>query len=211
MATVLYGGERELNLFTAGEPHPAMLQYMREQANMLSNYIAQTGNTFVQGALQTYENFYSDEALRHARAALSKVKGLFRPDAIMELESIYDVQQAGPLMQRYVMAEPTLRQMYHDGRCNGYQGTYVDPFPGQIGDSDYNYRRVMNGLLVETPATEEAPDGDSEFVIYVEELMDGDRELELHEQVAITSTWERIRYSLANSMIDPTSPTGDTL
>lgn len=209
MATVLYGGERELNLFTAGEPHPSMLQYMRETAGVIGNYIQQTGNTFAQGVVHTYENYFSDPALRHARAALSKVKSYFQSDKITELESIYDIQQAQPVMQRYIMANPTLGEMYYQGRCEGYG--YVDPFAGQYGEANYNYRRVMNGLLVQTPITDDAPEGNWAFNIYVEELMEGDRELDLHEQTAITETWAKIRFSLANSLVDPTSPSGNML
>lgn len=208
MPTVLYGGERELNLFTAGEPHPAMLQYMREQAQAVNNYIQQTGNTFAQGVVQTYENFYSDDALRHARAALAKVGSYFQADKIVELKSIYDIQQAQPIMQRYIMADPIVAEMYHQGRCEGYG--YQDPFPGQVGEANYNYRRVMNGIMVETPATAEEPE-DWAFHIYSEDLMEGDRELDLHEQKAVISTWKRIRYSLAHSMVDPTSKTGEML
>jgi hypothetical protein len=209
MPTVLYGGERELNLFTAGEPHPAMLQYAREQAQFIGNYIQQTGSTFAQGVVQSYENFYSDDALRHARSALSKVGSYFQADKIVELTSIYDIQQAQPLMQRYIMAEPTLAEMYHQGRCAGYG--YTDPFPGQFGEANYNYRRVMNGIMVETPATEDEPDGNTEFHIFIEELVENDRELALHEQSAIMETWERVRFSLAHSLIDPTSQSGDML
>jgi hypothetical protein len=211
MATVMFGGERELNLFTAGEPHPSMLQFMKEQASVLGSYIQTTGSQFAQNVLTSYETYHSDGALRHARAALSKVKNYFQSDKISDLESMYDIQQAGLIMQRYVMSEPTLRQMYHNGQCNGYAGSYVDPFPGKIGDQDYNYRRVMNGMLQTTAPTEEQPDGGWKFEVYVEELFEGDRELDFHEQKAITNTWERLRYSLKHSLLDPSSPENDML
>lgn len=211
MATVLYGGERELNLFTAGEPHPSMLQYMRETAQQIGQYAQQSGSQFAQGVVQAYESYYSDDALRHARAALSRVDSYFQADKITTLSTIYQIQQAQPVMQRFIMSEPTLRQMYHDGRCSGYQGSYVDPFPGQIGEDDYNYRRVMDGLLQLSKPTEDMPHGDAQFVIYVEELMEGDRPLEIHEQSAITETWRNVRYALAHSLLDPSSKTGESL
>jgi hypothetical protein len=211
MASVIYGGERELNLYTAGEPHPSMLQYMREQADYLGQYIQQTGSTFAQNVLNAYNSFYSDDALRHARAGLSRVKSYFQGDKIRDLESIYDIQQASPIMQRYLMSQPDLREMYNQGRCYGYEGSYRDPSPGMIRDQDYNYRRVMNSMLVQTPATEALPDGGWKFVTYIEELMEGDRELDIMEQVPIMRTWDRIRYSLAHSVIDPSSPTGEML
>lgn len=211
MASMLHGGERELNLFTAGEPHPSMLQYMREQAHQIGQYIQQTGNTFAQGVVDAYQTYYSDTALRHAQAALTKVKTYFMGDKISELVNAYEIQQAGNVMQRYVMAEPTIRKLYHEGRCSGYEGSYVDPFPGKIGESDYNYRRATNGLLQLGKPTEDAPDGSWQFNIYIEELFDGDRELTIHEQKPIMETWANLRFSLAHSLMDPTSKTGDML
>lgn len=211
MATVIHGGERELNLFTAGEPHPSMLQYMRNQAQEIGQYIQNTGNTFAQNVLTAYDTYYSDGALRHARVALSKVKSYFQEDKISELETIYDVQQAGPIMQRWVMTDPVIRKLYHEGRCSGYAGSYVDPFPGMIGEQDYNYRRVMDGMMVLSKPTEQEPDGNWKFEIYAEELLEGDVHLALHQQSAIMSTWERNRYALAHSLMDPTSKDGDML
>lgn len=211
MATFIGGGELELNMFTAGEPHPSMLNFLRQQTQQLGQYIQQTGNTFAQNAYNAYETYYSDGALRNARVALSKVKSYFREDTIRELASVYDIQQAGLVMQRYLMSQPDLRELYNAGRCNGYNGTYYDPSPGMIGERDYNYRRAVNGLMQLTEPTEEDPDGNWKFEIFSEELHEGDRELDLHEQIAISNTWDRIKYSLAHSLLDPSSPSGDML
>jgi hypothetical protein len=208
MATAFYGGEAELNLFTAGEPHPSMLQYVREQAQVIGGYIQRTGHQFAQGVVDAYQSFYSDEAIHRARVGISRVKSYFQEDRIVQLTSIYDIQQAAPVMQRYIMAEPSLAKMYDQGRCEGYG--YTNPFPNQYGDDNYNYRRVMNGMVQMVPGDEDTPHG-WKAEIYIEELMEGDRELILPEQVAVTNTWKAVRYALAHSMSDPTSKSGEML
>jgi hypothetical protein len=209
MATAFYGGEAELNLFTAGEPHPSMLQYAREQAQVIGGYIQRTGHQFAQGVVDAYQSFYSDEAIHRARIGISRVKSYFQEDRIAVLSSIYEIQQASPVMQRYILAEPTIAKMVDQGRCEGYG--YPNPFPEQYGEDNYNYRRATNGLVQFQPETEDQPDGGWKVVIHMEDLMEGDRELILPEQVAIGHTWASIRYSLANSMYDPTSKSGEML
>lgn len=209
MARVIYGGERELNLLTAGQPHPSMLEYMRHQTQRLSDYVQHTGSQFAQAVIDTYDTYYSDTAIRHGRAAIAKVHNFFREDTIRELITITDLQQANPMMVRFNMSQEDLRKKYQAGLCYGYGSVYVDPSPGKIGYEDYNWRRVMNGVVQLEPETEEAPDGNWKYEIIMEELMEGDRELELHEQTAILRTWDRIRRSMRSSLDDPSSPHGD--
>lgn len=209
MATVIYGGNRELNLFLHGEPHQASLQFMRNQAAQIGQYIQQTGSQFAQTAIDVFENFYSDTALRHARVALAKVKTFFNDDKICELQSLSDFQNATSIMQRYVMSQPDFRKMYHDGRCSGYEGSYVDMFPGQVGEDDYNYRRVMNGIMQMEEPTEDEEHPGWHITVYSEELLPGDRELVIIEQVPILSSWGHQKYLLANFLDDLSSQTGE--
>lgn len=209
MASVFYGGEAELNLLTAGEPHPSMLQYVREQAQVIGAYIQRTGHTFAQGVLDSYNSFYSDEALHRARVGVTRVQSYFQADVIRALTSVYDIQQASPVMQRYILAEPTLGKLYDQGRCEGYG--VPNPFPNQYGENNYNWRRVMDGIAQIEPPTEAHPEGTHKFEIFIEELMEGDRNLIVQEQKAIIHTWHNHRYALAHSMMDPSSKSGNML
>jgi hypothetical protein len=209
MASLIYGGEAELNLFIAGEPHPAMLRYAQEQATAIGSYIQRTGNKFAQGVVDAYHSLYSDEALHRARVGVARVKSYFQDDRIRQITSIYEMQQAQPMMQRFIMAEPTIGKMYDQGRCEGYG--YPAPFPGQYGEDNYNWRRVMDGVIQTQEPTEDNPHGGWEAVTYLEELMEGDRNLILIEQKSIVNTWESLKYSLARSMVDPVSKTGESL
>lgn len=211
MASVIYGGNRELDLFISGEPHPATMQFMKSQAVALGQYIQNTGSTFAQQTLQVFNDFRSEDALRYARTALSRVKSYFQDDNIREIFELADFQNANSKMQRFIMSEETLRRMYHAGRCSGFAGQYVDPFPGQVGQDDYNWRRVMDGVMVEIPESPEFPEGSWKIQVFSEELLAGDRKLGILEQENILSTWERQRYLLKNFLDDISSLDGEML
>ncbi len=69
----------------------------------------------------------------------------------------------------------------------------------------------MDGVIRLHAPTEDNLHGGWESVTYIEELLEGDRKLILNEQNAVIRTWESMRYSLARSMVDPTSKSGNFL
>lgn len=211
MATVIYGGSRELNLLVSGEPHQDTLSYLSYQADRIAQYAQQTGSQWAQRAVESFNYFSSHDSLRHARAALQKVKSYFQSDIIRELRTIEDFQTATPLMQRFLMADPWARKMYHAGRIEGYAGSYVDPYPGVRGIDDYNYRRVMDGRVQMVAPTEEDPEGTWFIEEYWGDLQEGDVDLTLGQQNAILSSWRQARYLVLTGLDDPYSSTGGKL
>ena len=82
--------------------------------------------------------------------------------------------------------------------------TYVDVEPKRIGDDHYDYRRVMDGVMVIT-------DDDWYAKCYVEELKEGDRDLSHGEKTDIIQTWSNLEYLIALNKEDPTSADGGFL
>ena len=211
MATVIFGGSRELNLLIGGEPHQETLSYLSHQASRIAEYARQTGSEWAQRAVDSFNHFSSHDSLRHARAALSKVTSYFQSDIIRQLSNIEDFQNATPLMQRYMMADPWARKLYHAGRIEGYAGSYVDPYPGVRGVEDYNYRRVMDGRVQMLPVSEEDPEGSFFIDTWYGDLQEGDRDLTLDEQDKILSSWRQARFLVQTGLDDPYSSTGAKL
>ena len=106
-------------------------------------------------------------------------------------------------MQRWIMANPDVRKLYHEQRIDGYSDTYEDIHENSIGESHYDYRRVMNGIVVDND-DEEADYGWSS-VTYFEDLAEEDRELRIDEQYDILSSWHYLQRYLAVGKEDPTS------
>jgi hypothetical protein len=91
--------------------------------------------------------------------------------------------------------------MLEDQRLSGWQGMYENPFPGQFREQNYNWRRVMNGVM----QIDEDPNGSFFFQSWDETLMAGDRELELYEQRDILNSWPALELFITRAMEDPSS------
>jgi hypothetical protein len=107
-------------------------------------------------------------------------------------------------MQRWIMAEPTVRELYHDQRCDGFSDTYVDMEPGKVGEEHYDWRRVMSGVVRYDDDTVVAK-------FYMDDLREGDRELDSWEKISIVGSWEVLKIAVSQMNEDPTSVFGDKL
>lgn len=196
---VSYGDNSEFNALCYGQKNVGTLQYLERQVENISNTLTDAGRSFFANSQQLWNQYNGSEALRLARAAARKVGSLFQRDEIRVLYGIGEIQTAPLSMQRYIMAEPITRQRFNEQRCDGYSGTYVDMNPGTIKEDHYDYRRVMNGLVLTTP------DGDEKTTFYLDELVEGDRELYHEEKVDIRNTWAIVADLMKYGERDPTS------
>lgn len=171
--------------------------WVSQQLNQATSTINAVGQSFLNTAMQSYQHLIDGSLTRSARKIARLVNGMSHPNTIVELDTISAVQSAKPLMQRYIMACPELRTIYHKQLCDGYSDSYVDQHPGIIGEDHYDYRRVMNGIV------QFDQEGNWKAVEYFEELSEGDRELEAYEQFAILDTFSVVKQAIAKR-IDPT-------
>lgn len=204
---VIDGGPQVFSILSSREKHQNTLNWIQSQfsnENIL-NTLNEAGKTFYTGMQSVFDSINSSEAMHRARLAMKKTANIFKPDIVYNLFLIEDIQSAQPVMQRWIMANPAIRQLYHDQGCDGYSDSYVDMHPGMIGEDHYDYRRVMNGIIIDDP------EHDWRCTHYLDELYEGDRELDFDEQLDILSTWECVEAYLKAGRYDPTSPFGNSL
>ncbi len=202
---VIDGGPDMFNMLSYREKHPSTLAFIQSQFENISHTLTEAGKQFYNGMQSVFDSANSSEAMRKARLAMQKVANAFQPDIIRSIFELNDLQSAQYTMQRWIMSEPTLRQMYHEQRCDGYSESYVDRFPGQVGENHYDYRRVMYGMV------QDDQEHDWKSTFYLDELFEGDRELNFDEQVDILNTWDVVRSYLSKGQDDPTSQFGNML
>jgi hypothetical protein len=207
MAQVLIGGAQEFNALLYSPKHPSTVDFIKNQLNNFSNTLTDAGRTFLQDSSELIEKFNGSEAMRLSRVAYKKVSNLFQKDVIKPLCEVTEFQIAQLQMQRWIMAEPTVRTLYHQQRIDGYSETYVDVQPEATGDEHYDYRRVMDGIVTDLPV-----DGDSEagwsHTQFIDDLKEGDRELDIDEQSDILITWANVKAIIDAGKEDPTSGFG---
>ena len=198
---VIYGGNNVYNAILYGEQHPDNQRYFQRQIESISETLTDIGRSFFANVNDLYEQYNGAEAMRIARAAINNAQSLFRPNVVQSIFTMADMQTAPMVMQRWIMANPVVRDLYHQRRCDGYSDTYKDIYPGDVGDTHYDYRRVMDGVV-------QTNDEDDTWSVkfYLDELSDGDRDLLADEKVDILNTWEIAEMFIKAGLKDPTSP-----
>lgn len=197
---VINGGYDAFDALVYGNQTQNNIAYFQQQLALLPTIktVGDIGRSFLDNAVNTYERFNGSEAMKLFRAAKAQAASLFQPEIVKSIFDIVDFQTASLTMQRWIMANPVVRTMYHDQRCDGYSDTYVDVDPGKVGKDHYDWRRVMDGVIVQT---------DDSWVanFYIEDIRQGDRLLESAEKADILSTWQIAEMFMKAAERDPTS------
>lgn len=205
MAQIIEGGSLMFDSLAYGRQHPGTVQFLASQFEQATNFLTNAGQQFMTGARDFYERLAGSNAARMLRAAGRSIRSMWQLDEIRALQTVGDFQQAPLAMQRWIMAEPTVRQYFLDQRCDGYSDTYIDIDPGKVGPDHYDYRRATDGLVF----IDEKPDEHGEFgwhaTTYMEELLPDDVELTLEEQLDIHQTWQWVKSLMKQGNEDPTS------
>ena len=201
---VVYGDDQTFDHLSFGVPNVGTLNYLTERFHQASGALAQMGQGIFQAATNLYQKYASDDAVRLAQAALRKVQNIWQPDIVYSMCDIGQFQQAQMTMIRWIMANPTVRQMYHRNEIDGYSDQYVDAQPDVLGEEHYDYRRAMDGyVVINDHAGEDEPEWHADS--YFEDLHPDDGDLSLEDQTFIQESWNNICALIAQGQEDPTS------
>ena len=184
------------------------IEYLRNQAERISSgwgdTLTESARQYVSSAQETFDRFYSDNALAAARAAARKVKNLFARDIISSLTKVEEFQAALPRNQRYNMAHVGLRKLYNDQLVDGYSDTYIDHHPGTIGKDHRDWRRLRDGDVLEDE------EGDLVRHRYLEMTNETEEPLPIDEKMVIDDNHVWIDFILATTDKDPSNKRGGT-
>jgi hypothetical protein len=165
------------------EQHINTRQFVQQQLSGFNNSLTDVGRSFIETSRSIYDQFNNSNAIRMAKAVVRMAKGIFHPNTIYELNDLEVMRSCQPIMQRYMMAEPTIRKLYHQQRCDGYSDTYYDVQPKVVGVDHYDYRRVTDGMVNDD-------DDGWTCVNHYEDLRPDDKDLSIEEKVDILKSWE---------------------
>ena len=203
MGVVVNGDRLVFHNMAFGQTHPATRSFVQNMMMAPTHMLNQTGQFFMTQAKQVYESIQNSDAARVAKAAKRRLETMWSGNHITELRTIGEMQNAPQVMQRFIMACPEIRELFHKQNCDGYSDTYEDHQTGVIGAEHYDYRRVMDTMDIAGDCEEydyrcinyDDPD---QFAI--------DETLTYLDRVAIVNTWDNIRSRLAAGLTeDPTS------
>jgi hypothetical protein len=204
---VLEGNPDVFNALIYGE-QPTVRTFLHDQLTNFSATLTSAGQQFMQGARDVFDKIANSGAAQTARAILRQTGVFFDPNMIVAIDNLQGLQHAGVGMQRWIMAQPDIRDLYHKQLVDGYADSYIDLHPGCVGNQHYDYRRVMDGVIQEAP---EGADYDWETVQYLDDLIDGDVVLSISDKADILSTWDIVKMYAEARKEDPTNPFGGTI
>ena len=198
---IVRGGEetRLANMYI--RPTQNALEFMQQSYQAIPQMLGNAGRALFETVQQTLKPLDYDLLARVGRSMLRQVQNMWTVDEIQPLTNIGMFQNPPSTMRRWIMAEPTVRRMYHTDMVEGYGSDYIDTEPGKVGVQHSDYRIVMNGVV-----TEDDIGNDTYTNYYFGDVeQEAISEMACHERADILTSWTRLRRILSEGLDDPTS------
>ena len=193
-----------MDIAAGGHLDQQTVSWLGERSEHMFNNVSSMASNFFNQAREVYQMISSSDAVQALRNLTVKTDNVWATNNIHACFTIEHLQTANPVMQRYIMANPNVRDMYLNNTVEGYAGSYENLHGNNIGERHYDYRRVMDEVVI-------VHDTHIEYNHYYEEIPEGDKELTLYEKVDILKTWNLVNQALDAHEMDPTSPVGNLL
>lgn len=178
--------------------------WLQQRSEALMASVSSTTQSWFNQARTFYNTITESDAVQALRNLTVKADTSWMGNNIHFCNSIEMIQAANPVMQRWIMAEPRLRDMYLNQSVEGYAGSYENFHGDLIGAQHYDYRRVTDGILF-------AHDDHAVVTDYIENLPDDQNPLDFFQKADIIRTWNMVNRALDAAEMDPTSPIGNLL
>lgn len=185
MATIIDGDLDVFRAMTYARPAQTVshrIEHDYQRATSMG--LLDQGMHMLQRARQAYEQLMDNDPWRIAKAAIRRVESLWGSDEIRNLVEFHDIQNAKPIMQRWIMANETIRKLYHEQRCDGYQGSYIDTQPGYVGKQHHDWCTLHEGVV---KMSEDNDDWSASTISWTDQ---DNTELTLAEKMLIMETHE---------------------
>lgn len=180
------------------------MSWMHDRTQALMSTVSATTANWFNKAKTFYQTITETDANQALRNLTAKVDMSWKGNNIFLCQNIQQIQSSNLVQQRYLMAEPNLRQLFLDQSCEGFAGSYVNLHGNAVGVNHYDYRRVTDGILLVNETGVEWND-------FYEAIPDNDKELEMYEKADMIRNWNLVNIALDANEMDPSSPIGNLL
>ncbi len=193
---VIRGGDVAANALIYRPPDNALLEYLNNSINSAIEHTSSLSDRFVSTVRGMYDKFNSSAAIAASKALLYNAGMHFNQDTIYPV-SYDNLSTANLAMQRYIMAQPLMSNLYKKNMCYGFQNTYLNMEPETYGKDRLEYQRVMDGVL------QHDKNGDAYIMHYSND--DYVDELHVFDKLSVLDTWNNVARMIANGY-DPSDP-----
>lgn len=202
--TIVDYGVDLLDVVAGGHLAESAVNWLNERTAQIRPMMSSAANSFFEQARNMHQMISTSDAIQALRNLTFKKDNLYEANQIHRINNIEGFQTANPINQRWIMAHTPIRELYLANSLEGYGDSYNNVHGNTIGEDNYDYRRVMSGVM--TPVVE----SDSIKTFY-EPLKENDEALTLHQKVDIINNWNLLNNLLDEGELDPTSPVGNLL
>ena len=149
MATFIDGDNSTFDMLVYGNRSFGSDQFIQNQRDILSTFTSPNVAGFFQRAFELEHAMVENRAYQMASASMRKIASVFQDDAIRCLTDLGEFQHAPASMRRFIMANPVVRNMWKEQRCDGYND--FSEYNQELDDEDnLDYCQVMDGVPVVT-------------------------------------------------------------
>ncbi len=205
MVAVYTGSGNLMGGMFSSEVGASTKEYLMSQYDSFRDSPRFTG--VIRESFDRLTQFTSTAATRLRESITNLVGGRWDDDIVKELTALHDQQTAKGVMQRWLMANPAIRILHRQQRCNGFANTYEDPTPELIGKWHDDYRCVETGLISISDENDEW----TSVTYYTEQTNSDEPYLRLDQRAMIKRSWRSTIAHLMAKEGDPTSPEGNDL
>lgn len=189
------GGDLALHALAYAQPSQEVMNYISNNVNNVLATASGYANNFVNAVRDSYESFTNSAIIQKAKTILQTGAVPINYDIIytVNIDNYYTVT---PKMQEYILAEPSVANLYRKNMCYGFEDTCVYPETDTYGEDTYLYQRAMDGVL------QHGNDGRG----YIRYYSNADEvELDTMDKLSVLDTWDTVRLAIAQGL-DPTDP-----
>ena len=192
---VVQGGDFAANALLYQQPSQTLMTYLHDNMNNVMSRLSNVSDAFKTSVVNLYNSAHDSKVLNQAKLLLNSLGTTLNQNVIYHVP-YQDIHNPNPIMQQYIMSEPTLNKLHKQNRCYGYQDTYVEVEPDTYGQERVLYQRVMDGVM----------QFDEEGLCFINHYTNSDEvELTTVEKISVLDTWRHVRRLIAEG-IDPTDP-----
>lgn len=158
------------------------------------------GQAYYSGLIDRFNAIQNSAPVRTAKAMyrqiINKTANII-DSSIVRLNNIGRMQNPPPVMYRYLLCNPTIRDLRYKDRIVGYRDEYTDPYGKDIDvEQIREYRNVVNGIY--------RKQDDKMVAVRYYEPTSTIAEITIDEQFDIFYSWNRIETELKTGIDDPT-------
>jgi len=170
-----------------------IMDYLKDNVNTFYNTITTSGGMFANKIKSIYGDMTDNTSILKAKSILSNSNTFIKNDLI-QYRNEDTIFNSGMLNRRYIMAEPTINNMYYHNRVDGWQDMFINNESNSEPELRDDYRNVMDGIGVFT----------DEGMTVTSYSSENENELTLDEQYTVLGLWDTAM-GLIDEGIDPTN------